>query len=214
MKTLYCDVCGYKTKHNLDEYGIVYNDDKTILFHCPPKTYIKNLALPLTVTKIYQSAFEYNTHITSVYGLNVTRIQECAFFRCKELESATFPSVEWIGADVFYNCNRIRELSFKHKHLKNIEPGAFSNCENLEHVILGENVNNIPAFCFSNCVSLKAITLYGNHVKINKNAFKKCNNIKIFTENPLGTIIYLGETYLKTIATKNISFKCISEFKE
>ena len=84
-------------------------------------------------------------------GYPVTRIGKYAFAEMRNLIFVKLPlEIQTIGAHAFYNCRAIERLEFGDR-LKDIEDGAFKNCEMLHHIILRTttdsrlNIKNILA---------------------------------------------------------------------
>ncbi|MBR2337773.1 MAG: leucine-rich repeat domain-containing protein [Clostridia bacterium] len=70
--------------------------------------------------------------------------------------------------------------------VKNIEWGAFSNCENLERVICGDGITELSNYIFNGCESLAYVEIGKNTTYIEINVLNTVNlkNIVIHEENP------------------------------
>jgi len=89
-----------------------------------------------TVYSVGESAFAYNTEITSVIiGEGVKRISDHAFRHCHGIKQITLPdSISEIGG------------------------GAFADCVNMTDVHLGASLNTVEAAAFSTCINLTQVT--------------------------------------------------------
>ena len=89
--------------YSVDENGILYNGDKTVLIFCPQSNRTANYEMPSSVKEIRAGAFykcKYLAHAVICDG--VTTIPEEAFYRCENLESVVIPkSVTEIGEGAF-----------------------------------------------------------------------------------------------------------------
>ena len=57
--------------------------------------------------------------------------------------------------------------------VKFISRGAFSECSNLEEIVIPETIEDIGDWCFNKCMSLKQITLPRN-IDVKPNTFNSC----------------------------------------
>ena len=117
--------------YSSDEYGVLYNKDKTELIQYPAGNSRKAFTIPDSVTSIGKSAFYKSSSLVSVIiGNSVTSIGDGAFEYCSSLTSITIPdSVTSIGNDVltqtaFYNDknNWDNDALYIGKHLIAIDP--------------------------------------------------------------------------------------------
>ena len=90
------------------------------------------------------------------YGADytVTRINDCAFFKC-EITSVKLPeTITSIGFWAFSN-SKLEDIELS-KGLKEIGSSAFAST-NLESIIIGSNVSNLGEGAFADCRNLKAV---------------------------------------------------------
>ena len=156
----------YKTVNgfvlNKDEYGYVYVSNYT--------GNGGNITIPKEATYIGESAFAYNTSITSVNfpaGTTKYGIQAQAFEYCTNLTSVT------IGGDIgqgeyngicgsaFKCCYSLSKVSFSKKdaYVAFIDGYAFFSCYALKSINLPSNTQKIWDYAFVNCASLQSITI-------------------------------------------------------
>lgn len=86
-----------------DEYGVLFNKDKTSLVKCPSKKNINSYRIPDSVTNIEDAAFRWCSYLTKVtIPDSVTHIGDWTFSICQNLVSISIPvSVESIGSYAF-----------------------------------------------------------------------------------------------------------------
>lgn len=102
--------------YTTDEFGVLFNKDKTKLLHCPRT--LTSYQIPNSVTEIGCSAFQ-GVRLTSVIIPDgVTTIGGFSFFSCLQLMDIEIPaSVTSIGEDAFstYSCDdfdRYRDIYY------------------------------------------------------------------------------------------------------
>ena len=99
--------------YSSDEYGVLFDKNKTLLIRFPAGNTATEYTVPDTVTSIDDWAF-YNCSLTSVTIPNsVTSIGEGAFFKCYDLINITIPdSVKRIGKEAFFDCVSISDVYY------------------------------------------------------------------------------------------------------
>ena len=102
-------------KYSSDEYGVLFNKDKTLLIQYPIGNKRTSYTIPDSVTSIGEAAFWLCTSLTSVtIGNSVTSIGSSAFSMCVSLTSVTIPdSVTSIGNGAFYFCTSLTSITVK-----------------------------------------------------------------------------------------------------
>ena len=155
-----------------------------------------------SVTSIGSSAFYSCDSLTSVtIGDSVTSIGSSAFYSCDSLASIEIPdSVTSIGFGAFYNTSYsnntsnwennvlyigkyligakylIEECEIKEGTLV-IADYAFSGCNKLTSITIGDSVTSIGNSAFSNCTSLTNIRIPSSVTSIGSNAFRYCSSL-------------------------------------
>ncbi len=74
---------------------------------------------------------------------------------------------------------------------------AFSNCNNLTKIVIGDNVSRICEYAFSSCENLTSVEIGSSVAIIDENAFFQCENLISITvdeNNPFFTVIN-GDLY-------------------
>lgn len=116
--------------------GVLYNKDQTELIILPIAN--NNYNIPLTVTRIGDSAFERNAMTEISLPDSVSYIGKSAFCFCDKLESIEIPK-------------GVTEISYL----------TFFQCKGLNKVTLPLSVKVISGLAFSSCTNLKNITYNG-----------------------------------------------------
>ncbi len=126
---------------------------------CRGLNQLTSIALPNTVTKIGEYAFNNCSGLISVtMEEGVQTIGDYAFQRCTNLPQIVIPnSVTKIGDDAFGRCSNLTTVTIGN-HVDTIGSEAFYNCERLMSIELPTSVSYIGVSAFHGCLSMnKAI---------------------------------------------------------
>ena len=142
-------------------------------------TSLTSIEIPNSVTSIMDNVFSGCSNLATIsIGNSVTSIGKCAFRNCSSLTNIEIPnSVTDIGESAFYGCSNLKELiiedgegtltvSFNYYVNGGIKAALFNDCNNLESVYLGRNLDynfDVPP-PFENRENLKSLAI-GKHVK-------------------------------------------------
>ena len=125
-----------------DEFGVLFNKDKTILIQYPLANVIKSYTVPDSVLEISDYSFEGCRKIEGVeISHGVKNIGESAFEDCWWLESVNLPD-----------------------SIINIGENAFSGCEYLSKIFIPSSVTYIGEYAFSSCRHLESIEVDSNNL--------------------------------------------------
>jgi hypothetical protein len=143
----------YNLNFSNDEYGVLFNKNKTLLIQYAIHSTGMNYIIPNGVITIGQYSFRDSTYLTSVNIPNsTTTIEEAAFYPCFNLTNVTFGnSVATIGSSAF------RE-------------------SNLKSITLGNSVAAIGDSAFSESLLIKSVFLEGSPA-IGRSAFEYCTKL-------------------------------------
>ena len=157
-------------------------------------TWFKDSAGNISITGINKEVVHLFIPDT-INGLYVTVIQDYAFEGYETLESITFGSgskLKTFGSYCFSDCKNIQSIIIPDSVIY-IGEGAFSDCENLKSVTFGvnSNLNAFGAYCFSGCINLCDIVIPSSVTSIVSYAFYNC---KSFTSVIIpDSVISIGE---------------------
>ena len=188
--------------YSSDEYGALFNKDKTVLIQYPVGNENKAYTVPDGVESIGNGAFTYALNLIAVdIADSVTNISEGAFFGCESLRSADIgtgvvsigygafafcsslqnikipSSVTSIGGRAFSDCYSLVSVTVPDS-VEIIGEGAFYWCENLTSVTVGAGVKTMGDYAFAYCSNLASVTIPSSVTSIGEFAFEECSNIE------------------------------------
>ena len=176
-----------------DQYGVLFNKDKTVLLHMPV-TFSGSYSIPVGVKTINNRAFQACTGLTDVVIPNtVTGIRDGAFSGCTGLTEIVIPdSVGNIGNEAFYQCTGLTDLTIGNG-VFGIGEYAFFQCTGLKSVEFGNFLDRIGDYAFYRCTGLTSICIGTSLKKIGEAAFSDCPELK--------TVYYYGTEREKSAIT-------------
>ncbi len=111
----------------------------------------------------------------------VTAIDSYAFYGYMQLETVTLPdSVTKIGAYAFTYCEKLKNINLGNG-VKTISMAAFYGCIALENIVLPDSVTGIGSYLFTKCSSLKTVSFGKKLTEITTSAFYGCSSIESVT---------------------------------
>ena len=165
-----------------DEYGVLFNKDKTTLIQYPKGNTRTTYTIPDSVTSIGNYAFDGCDRLTSVtIPDSVTSIGNYAFDWCDSLTSVTIGnSVASIGNRAFYNCDSLISITIPDS-VTSIGNYAFEDCDRLASVTIPDSVTSIGEKVFIFCDSLTSVTIGNSVTSIGNYAFSNCDSLERIT---------------------------------
>ena len=152
--------------YSSDEYGVLFNKDKTELIACPGNYFMGGYVIPDTVTAIRDLAFIYCTRMSYVViPDSVVSIGRGAFYDCCSLSSVTIPT-----------------------GVTEIPESAFTYCYNIQNLVIPDSVTVIGDDAFRHCGGLMYVNYGGSKTQWDRIAIG-LNNESLFE----ATINYLQE---------------------
>ncbi len=167
--------------YSSDDFGALFNADKTTLIKYPSANTAKTYVVPSTVTTIGKEAFCNADKLTNIgIGLGVSNISERAFYDCSSVEVILIPdNVKKIGASAFDSCTKLTALSIGNG-VTEIGKNAFSFCFALQHISIGSSVKTIGDFAFAEATRAVNITLPVSVTLIGYGAFENCEMRNVY----------------------------------
>ena len=164
-----------------DDYGILYNKNKTTLRQAPGKI-TGTVSLPESVTLIDWCAFDQCRNMTGiVIPDGVETIEYGAFEECTGLSSVTLPdSVTKMGERVFFGCTGLVSAVLS-KSLAEVPDWIFYGCTGLKEISIPATVTGIGEYAFFECSGLTEIKIPANVTSIGEHAFYECSALASVT---------------------------------
>lgn len=164
------------TKYSSDEYGVLFNEEKTELI-AAPSAMTGHYVIPDTVETIAFSAFD-GCRITGVtIPDSVTDIEREAFSYSR-LTSVTVPgSITILREGVFAGCSHLTEVNLP-EGLTELRERVFIDCSSLTGITLPESLKEIGANCFRRCTSLKNLLIPANVTLLDECSLAECSNLQ------------------------------------
>ena len=161
------------TAYSSDEYGVLFNKNKTVLVKYPEGNARNSYTIPDSVTSIVDNAF----------------------YSCDSLSSITVDSANTAYSSdeygVLSNRNKTVLVRYPEKNtiksyaipdsVTSIDKYAFSYCTNLASVTIGNSLTRIGGFAFYSCGSLKSIVIGNSVTRIEDCAFVFCSGLESVT---------------------------------
>ncbi len=168
--------------YSSDEYGVLFNKNKTKLIQYPIGNIRTEYIIPASVTSIGEWSFAFCSNLKNIaINDNVTTIKDHSFYDCDNLEYIIIPdSVNSIGTRAFYNCDNLTNVTIGNG-VTRIDWETFAYCTSLETITIPDSVTSMNCSVFANCSELSSVTISKNIKTIDSFTFKNCNNLKSIT---------------------------------
>ncbi|MBQ8763672.1 MAG: leucine-rich repeat protein [Clostridia bacterium] len=185
-------VSGDNLCYSSDEYGVLFNKDKTELICYPKDCEQKNYEIPNTVQRLSACAFQgANVEYISIPE-SVSEIATDSFFTNLKGISVDSNNSYFSSDDcgVLFNKDKTKLIRYPAlsdrtgykvpESVVELEICAFDDSQNLVSIELPDNIEEIGYCTFNGCVNLKNITLPKNLKVIGEYAFQNCKNLENF----------------------------------
>jgi hypothetical protein len=161
-----------------DENGILFDKDKTMLYHFPNSNGIKDYTVPETVKIIGSYAFKGSNIVSVIMSDSVTDIYGFAFNECKKLKIVIMGNgVKSIGGQAFMDCPELSKLTIGNS-LENLGMEAFANCDGIKRVVLPGTIKTMGLFPFFACEGLETVTIHDGVTTLGTSMFIHCKSLK------------------------------------
>ena len=144
-------------------------------------TGLNSVSLSSNMTYIGDYAFAGCTNLTTVTisGLsNISRMGNGVFENCRSLSSFNVPGVASIGDRCFYGAG-LTSINLPWT-VNSIGNEAFSECDSLVEIAIGDNITQLGQAAFKGCDRLEKVTFSNknNITSIESNTFEDCSQIR------------------------------------
>ncbi|MCM1544079.1 MAG: leucine-rich repeat domain-containing protein [Ruminococcus sp.] len=161
--------------YSSDEYGVLFNKDKTELIKAPCCLNTEVYNVPDSVTEIGAYSFcvcLFVKEISLPDTVNTIEIQ--AFFNAESLEKINIPEgITTIEQMCFAACSSLKEVSLP-STLTTIRNSAFTECYALETIVIPEGVTALETYAFENDTELKQVYLPSTLQSVRSGVFGNC----------------------------------------
>lgn len=167
-------------------------------------TALKAIALPDSLVEAEASTFADCTALESVtLGAGLTALSDYMFSWTTSLKNITFPAnIATIGRGTFSGSGLV-ELVLPDT-IKEVGTAAFSSCESLAAVTLGNGIQGISDSMFANTSSLKNITFPANVTYIGRYAFQNSGLESVVIPDTVVSIEIYAFSNCKSLKTASI----------
>ncbi len=186
-------VNGDNQYYSNDEYGVLFNKDKTILIQYPVGNTRTSYTIPESVTTIAVGAFMFCDSLTNIMvdsnNLSFSSDEYGVLFNKDKTILVQYPigntrtsytipdGVTTIDDFSFFSRNSLTRVIISDS-VTTIGDSAFYWCDNLTSVTIGNSVTSVGEFAFYGCNSLTCITIPDSITTIGEKAFENCASLK------------------------------------
>ncbi len=185
-------------RYSSDEFGVLFNKDKTVLEHYPEGNTRTSYTVPDGVTEIGYAAFRSSLIAEVILPESLKEIGWNAFETCSNLKEIIIPDgVEEIGGHAFTFCTKLEKVKLP-SSLKGLHYLVFYHCESLKSIEIPDSVTYITYWVFWYCKSLETVVLPDTLIELDGNSFAETayfNN----AENREGYALYNGKYLLDVL---------------
>lgn len=168
--------------YSSDEYGVLFNKDKTELIAYPASAEAEHYVIPESVEVIAKEAFRYSENLVGVtIPDGIERLEIRVFADCSKLKSVTIPdSIKYIATEAFYNCSSLSKVDLGEgvEHIRNC---VFLGCP-INEIVIPDNVKRIDEYAFSSAPPYTVIVGKGVET-LGHRAFSATSKITVDSEN-------------------------------
>ncbi len=175
--------------YSSDEYGVLFNKDKSILRRYPIGAKAKSYNIPEGVTSITPDAFAGCANLIDVkIPSSLVIISYRSFTDFVGLKSIIIPNtVTGIDAHAFSGCVNLIDVKIG-DNVTSIGDFAFNRCYSLSKINIPDGITVIESFTFSECSNLRFLNLPTSLTTIHRYAFNRCSAFE-FLIIPISVII-------------------------
>lgn len=185
-------------RYSSDEFGVLFNKDKTVLEYYPEGNTRISYTVPDGVTEIGYSAFRSSLIAEVILPESLKEIGWNAFESCPNLKEIIIPDgVEEIGGYAFAFCTKLEKVKLPNS-LKGLDYLVFYHCESLKSIEIPDSVTYITYKVFWFCKALETIILPDSLAELDGGSFAETAYFKN-AENREGYALYCGKYLLDVL---------------
>ncbi len=208
--------------YSSDEYGVLFNKDKTELIQYPEGNSSTSYTIPDSVPELNNFAFENCTKLESVsIPDSVTSIGWWSFYGCTSLESITVDEKnQYYSSDedgVLFNKDKTELIKYPGGNSRTsytipdsvtiIGDWAFELSLILTEITVPDTVTDLGEGTFARCLNLEKIELSDNIDRIEYDVFNSCVRLKSI-EIPENVTLFYAQCFSGCVSLEKIIFKC------
>ena len=168
--------------YSSDEYGVLFDKNKTSLLQYPAGSKNEQYIIPNSVTIVGEDAFS----------------------ACEKLKKVTIPnSLKYLSEYMFSRCTDLKIIEISNSIIE-IGGSAFGLCENLTNVIMPSNVSNLACDAFYGCSNLKKILVLNGDCYIESRAFDTESNVTLYSYSNSAVQAYAEENGFNFVAIDSV----------
>lgn len=141
--------------------------------------------------------------IGSFDGIDVTTINESAFYGCGTITAVTMPEgLQHIKYRAFGDCTNLTSVTIPNS-VTTIDNTIFSGCTSLTAIVIPDGVTKLGSSVFRGCVNLTSVTLPANITNLGSSIFRDCTSLACVTipnnVTNIGSDVFRGCTNLTSV---------------
>lgn len=169
---------------------------------------LERIKLPPQITRIENYAFLSCANLKKIeFPSHLEVIGEYSFSECNSLEEVNFPnSLMKMGFSAFADCKGLKHIRFNHSIP--VTRWAFSGCENLLTLDLGDRMDDIGNGSFFECKNLRKVVIPPSVKSIGDDAFHNCYQLREVyvgdSVKSIGSAAFWGTSNLRVISLPSL----------
>lgn len=169
----------YSDMDNMEDYGTVPGAISGYMFL--GSTTLKHFAAPANTRSVQAGAFQDVANLETFTPKDIQVFGASAFANCKNLEPFPLDNVRSIGASAFSHNEKITKVVIPDELTEeSFNTNAFSGCQNLVEVKIGNGVAEFSTYSFNNLPKLEKVELGNKVTTLCGNSFNDLKSLKTF----------------------------------
>lgn len=163
--------------YSSDEYGVLFNKDKTLLIGCPCSLQQTEYVFPETVKEIGYLAFEKCAFIEKiVLPEGIESLGNQSFCQMPKLREINIPEgITELGQNMFIQCRSLESIDLP-LTLKKVSNSSLSETP-IKRVSVPEGVTSIETYAFEACRLLSYVELPKSLKSLHTDVFRNCDSL-------------------------------------